>query len=94
MKQYENAIEDYSKVVTLTPDSADAYHNRGIAYAHIGRYDLALKDYDKALDIRPNDGNIYASRGVAYAEKAMQDFRRACDAGVKYACDNLAQMAK
>jgi tetratricopeptide (TPR) repeat protein len=94
LKQYENAIEDYNKVVALSPDSADAYHNRGIAYAHMGKYDKAMSDYNKALDIRPDDGNIYASRGVSYVKKAMEDFRRACDAGIRYACDNLAQLSK
>jgi tetratricopeptide (TPR) repeat protein len=94
LKQYENAIEDYNKVIALNPGSADAHHNRGIAYAHMEKYDRALSDYSEALDIRPGDGNIYASRGVAYVKKAMEDFRRACEAGIRYACDNLAQLSK
>ncbi|RPI35513.1 MAG: tetratricopeptide repeat protein, partial [Nitrospiraceae bacterium] len=72
----------------------DAYHNRGIAYANVGKYDEAIEDYDRVISLRPKDPNIYFSRGVAYAKKAMVDFRRACDMGNQLACENLKQLSK
>jgi Flp pilus assembly protein TadD len=42
---YQQAINDYNKVVELNPQYAAAYHNRGIAYARIGNTQQAMENF-------------------------------------------------
>ena len=70
---YKKCIEHYDKVINLKPDYAEAYHNRGTAYARRGEIDKAIKDYNKAIEINPDDADTYNNRGIAYAEKAVFD---------------------
>ncbi|MBU4319830.1 MAG: tetratricopeptide repeat protein [Thermodesulfovibrionales bacterium] len=56
--------------------------------------DEAIEDYNKALAIIPSYGEAYFFRGVAYTRKAAADFKKACDKGNKYACDNYKQLSE
>ena len=38
---------------------AAAYHNRGVAYMHMGEVDRAIADYDKVVEFSPS----YAQQG-------------------------------
>jgi tetratricopeptide (TPR) repeat protein len=63
---------------------ADAYYNRGVAYAKKSQYDQAISDYTKALEINPKFAEAYYNRGVAYGRKgqldrAMEDYTRALE---------------
>jgi lipoprotein NlpI len=40
-------------VISDEPRNADAYYNRGVAYAMEGKYDLSRADFRKALEIKP-----------------------------------------
>ena len=44
----ERAIEDYDKAIQLDPTLAEAYYNRGRAYAELGMLERARSDLDKA----------------------------------------------
>ncbi|MBW1994171.1 MAG: tetratricopeptide repeat protein, partial [Deltaproteobacteria bacterium] len=50
-KQYEKAIEAFSKTLELSVRFARAYINRGNAWSRKGEYDRAIIDYTKALEI-------------------------------------------
>jgi tetratricopeptide (TPR) repeat protein/cellulose biosynthesis protein BcsQ len=50
----DSAVAFYTQAVELKPDFADAYRNRGLAYAKQGKFDRALEDYNKALELRPD----------------------------------------
>ena len=45
---YEKAVEDYSKAISMKPDYADAYYNRGLAYFKQDHYNLGCDDVRKA----------------------------------------------
>ena len=47
MGKYNEAIADYNKAISLDPDYADAYNNRGFAYKNKGDMDAErlLKKY-------------------------------------------------
>ena len=47
--QYDVAIDNYNKAITLNISYAKAYYSRGLAYARKGQYDLAINDYNMAL---------------------------------------------
>src|SRR3989338_1100569 len=50
-KDYDKAIEAFTKAIALKPDYAYAYTNRGVAYAVKGNKDRAISDYKKACDM-------------------------------------------
>ncbi len=68
---YSSAIQDCSHAITLWPDDATAYYNRGISYASMNSPNLqqALADLSKAIQIRPGYAKAYKDRG--YVEKAL-----------------------
>jgi tetratricopeptide (TPR) repeat protein len=70
---FDRAIADYTQALRLDPDNADAYLERGDAYANIGDPDKAIADYTAALRIDPNFAAAYVSRGLAYGDKGMHD---------------------
>ena len=58
---------------------ADAFYNRGNAYAAKSDFDRAIADYDQAIRFNPNLGFAFDNRGRAYIEKnqierAIADF--------------------
>lgn len=92
--RYDKAIRYYTEVIYIDPNFLDAYYNRGVAYVKKEQYDEAIEDYNKAITMRPNYGEALFSRGVAYTRKAVSDFKKACEMGIQYACDNLKQISE
>ncbi len=85
--QYDRAIALFSKALEINPRYAEAYNNRGIAYAKgKGQYEKALSDFLKAIEINPVNADIYDNRGITYErlgdkEKACSDWKKACQLG-------------
>ena len=50
-REYDKAIEDYTKAIRLKPDYAGAYANRGYAYSRKGDRRRAKADRDKARSL-------------------------------------------
>jgi len=83
-KDYDHAIADYSQAIRLRPDYAEAYNNRGLAYALSGKFEIAnvIADYSQAIKLRPTYAYAYNNRGVAYMasgypDEALDDFNHA-----------------
>ena len=60
---------------------AEAYCNRGAAYAAMGELDKAIADCSEAIRLNPTLAEAYCNRGFAYVvvgnrDKAMDDFKR------------------
>jgi tetratricopeptide (TPR) repeat protein len=73
------AIEQYSKVVELKPDSPQAHVNLGVAYKNKGELDKALTSYNRALEERPDYVEALSNRGWVFVERenwsaARRDF--------------------
>ena len=51
MKQYQNAIKDFSSSIDLAPRAKNAYFQRGMAYRRIGMKSKGLKDIKKAAKL-------------------------------------------
>ena len=82
MGQYLDAIADYTQVLRLRPNDAEAYYNRGYAKENLGQYEAAIADYDQALQIKPDYAKVYSNRGAAKCNlgrtaEAKQDFQTA-----------------
>lgn len=56
MGHYTEAIKDFTRVIEIDPDNANAYFNRGCCYDSIGELDLAISDYSVALELDMRNG--------------------------------------
>ncbi|MBE0655102.1 MAG: tetratricopeptide repeat protein [Bacteroidales bacterium] len=62
---YEDAINNYLKVVDAGYESADLYYNLGNAYFKNDKIPSAILYYEKALKLKPNDEDIRFNLEVA-----------------------------
>ena len=56
MALYKEAIRDFTRVIEIDPDNANAYFNRGCCYDSVGELDLAISDYSVALELDMRNG--------------------------------------
>ncbi len=76
------AINAYTKVISLKPDDAKAYYNRGLAKGKLNRHEEAIADCDKAIELKPDYAEAYNNRGLAKNslgryEEAIADYGEA-----------------
>jgi tetratricopeptide (TPR) repeat protein len=62
---YQGAIADYTRAISLDSNFAIAYYNRGNAKSEIGDYSAAIADYTRAIKISHNDSRFYINRGFS-----------------------------
>jgi Flp pilus assembly protein TadD len=48
LKQFEKAIQNYNQAIELNPKDADAFIDRGVAYADLKQFEKAIQDYNQA----------------------------------------------
>jgi Flp pilus assembly protein TadD len=89
-KQYDRAIEEYTKSIGLNASFAGVYAARGNAHNRKGNFGPAIEDYTRALRIEPNSAEVYNYRGFAYAAggeftRAVEDYSRAIGGRSGYA---------
>lgn len=82
LKQYDRAIDDLTRAITLDPEYRDALYNRGVVYEEVGEYSRAVEDYTRVIALDKDEVIVYYNRGVAYFRlgefvKAADDFSRA-----------------
>ena len=80
--QYDEAIADFDKAISLDPSNGKAYIQRGSAYCCKADYKHAITDLSKGITLEPDRAEAYNNRGAAYIksqnyEKAIADFDKA-----------------
>ncbi|KAJ2252012.1 Small glutamine-rich tetratricopeptide repeat-containing protein 2 [Coemansia sp. RSA 455] len=65
-RDYQGAIEAYTKAIDLVSDNAVYFGNRAAAYSQNGDYQEAVDDAKQALDIDPGYTKGYSRLGLAY----------------------------
>ena len=95
---FADAIGLFNRSLAIDPMDADAYGNRGIAYAVTGQPGAALKDFDNAVELRPDFAIIYYNRGKLYAstnqqERAFADYQKGCQLGDEISCQALRELS-
>ena len=89
--QWDKAIAEYNKAIEINPSYAEAYYNRGLAYAQgKGQFDKAISDWNKAIELNPSYAEAYNNRGNAYQAKgqydrAISDYTKAIEINPSYA---------
>ncbi|MBW4612002.1 MAG: tetratricopeptide repeat protein [Desmonostoc vinosum HA7617-LM4] len=64
-KDYGGAIEEFNRVLQLTPNSTQAYLQRGLAYYDSGAILQAVSDYTEVIKLNPQSVEAYYCRGLA-----------------------------
>ena len=86
----EKAIGQYDQAIRLNPQDAEAYINRGNAYAALGQLERAIQDFDEAIRLNPQYAEAYNNRGNAYddlgqPQRAIKDYDEAIRLNPEYA---------
>lgn len=72
-REYDKAISEHTKAITLNPENADAYLDRARAYFAKGQYNQAIADNSRVLKLRPKETKALNNRGNAYHSKSQND---------------------
>jgi tetratricopeptide (TPR) repeat protein len=78
----EKALAYLNEAIRKDAHFAEAFNNRGIAYADLGRWREAIKDYDRAIQLESTLSDAFNNRGTAHAnlgetQQSIEDFERA-----------------
>jgi tetratricopeptide (TPR) repeat protein len=76
-KDYQGAVDDYSKAVQLKPDYAEAYNNRGESKVRLQDCEGALKDFDAAIAMKADYAHAYFNR--ANLKNRLKNYGAAID---------------
>jgi tetratricopeptide (TPR) repeat protein len=87
--KWDDAINDFNKVIELDPNYGWGYIDRGVAYQNTNQWDRSIGDFSKAIEIDPDNLDAYAGRGVSYGvlgqpDKAIADLSRTIKLNPKY----------
>lgn len=77
-KDYESAIEDFTKAIEVNPKYADAFDYRGKAKAEMSDYSGAIADLNRAIELKPGYSSYWFDLAAAYSHK--RDKQRCLDA--------------
>jgi tetratricopeptide (TPR) repeat protein/S1-C subfamily serine protease len=75
LKEYKQAIDDYTQAMKIDPENAEYYKNRGSAYSKLKEYKQAINDYTQAIKIDDKNAIYYVGRGLAYFR--LKDYKQA-----------------
>ena len=66
LEDYDRAIANFDRAITLKPDNYNAYFNRGCAHHRQENYLAAIKDFTQVVQLKPNLTQAYVNRGVVH----------------------------
>jgi len=95
LKNFEGAINEYSKALKIDPEYTDALYERGLSKIEIHDFEGAIKDYTKALKINPEFYYGYGFRGdvnttLGEYTAALADYEQALEINPNY-CHALSR---
>lgn len=70
-KQYEEAIKDYTRALSISPFESRIYDGRAEAYAQKSEYEKAVSDYSAAIVLVENYGRQYQN---VYLQRMRKQF--------------------
>jgi len=88
---YQQAAQQYSTVLRLNPNDADAHYGFGVVLMQLRRFDLAQNELQRAVGLQPDLKEAYGDLAVAAAEN--KDFAgaiQALDARVHFLPESAA----
>ena len=81
--RWPDALTCYESYLKAHPESAEGWHNHGIALSQMARFPEAVVSFDKVLNLRPESAQTWASRGNAlFEQKRYEEASRDYDKAV------------
>ena len=71
LNDYEKAIESFNQALSLGIGYPELYHERGVAYYHIGKMAESLTDVTFAINMEPENFKYSDTRGTIYFDLKM-----------------------
>ena len=86
VKKYKQAIDDFSKAISINPKNVQSYLQRGLAYYADADFQQAVNDFSQVLLLQPNSGAAYYYRGLSGIglhdnDAALRDLQQAQQLG-------------
>jgi protein O-GlcNAc transferase len=82
-RAYERAVQFISKAISVNPNVAQAYYNRGIALQALQRFNEALVSYNKAIALKPDHAEAYSNRGIVLGElRRLEEALASCEKAI------------
>tara|TARA_B100001057_G_scaffold412864_1_gene429161 strand:+ start:4802 stop:6787 length:1986 start_codon:yes stop_codon:yes gene_type:complete len=69
LKNYNEAIQSFKKIIEINPNFAEAYFNLGIIYKKINNNNLSIINYNTCLNINPKKFEAYNNLGNLYKDQ-------------------------
>lgn len=66
LREYEQAIADFARAVSLKPDHKESHNYLGYCYRRLGKLEHSLASYDKAIALDPTFALAREYRGETY----------------------------
>lgn len=86
---FDEAIEPFSRALSLAPDDVSARAGRARAYAGLGEHALALADFERAAALAPDKPMHHLGRANALAQLGrMKEAVAACSRAIEIAPDH------
>lgn len=79
---FEQAIQDYTRVLGINAKSKKALHRRGLTYSKMNMNEEAIQDYNSVLQLDSDNPELHYLRGNSYVklghyQKALEDYSTA-----------------
>jgi len=82
MRQLDEAVQTFTRVIARRPDFAEAWNKRATAYFVLGEYEKSLADCDQVMTRNPYHWGALSGYGMIYVEmdqpgRAVEYFEKA-----------------
>ena len=68
LKDYENAIKYYEKLLNYKKENYKVYNNIGTSLFQLGKINRCILAFKNSIAIKPNYADAYFNLGIAYEE--------------------------
>jgi len=72
-REYDKAVEEFSKAIEAEPQDAKNYFNRATAYRGLNKLTEAFNDYSKAIEMDAKNMAAYIGRGEVLLQQKQMD---------------------
>jgi tetratricopeptide (TPR) repeat protein len=82
-RQYDKAVEEFGRVVELTPDNAQAHSGLGAAFLGLARFDQAAAELKQSIKLQPTYFALSNLAVVYYQQKHWSEAAATLEAALK-----------
>jgi tetratricopeptide (TPR) repeat protein len=99
IQNYEQAISDFNKCITLDPKNITAYYSRALVHGTLNNYVLAINDLVNVVYFQPNNAKAYYQKGIFEYKnnninQALEDLSKSGELGETLAYEKIIEINK